>query len=65
MMPCSIIMGHILKDLKQTQKGRDEMRVVQGGVVGLGSSDARSSMRLYLPPSDRFGLAGFRLARTP
>jgi formylglycine-generating enzyme required for sulfatase activity len=42
-----------------------DSRVVRGGAVGLGSSDARSSMRLYLPPSDRFGLAGFRLARTP
>ena len=63
MMPCSIIMGHILKDLKQTQKGRDEMRVVRGG--SFSESNARSSSRTYGLAFSRYDNDGFRLARTP
>ena len=43
MVSCSIIMGHILKDLKQTQKGPDEMRVLRAGSFDCYVSRARSS----------------------
>ena len=64
MVSCSIIMGHILKDLKQTQNGPDESRVLRGGSFDYYESKARSSSRNFrFTPTFGDPDCGFRLAR--